>query len=95
MGLRDRIRRLRIKSRGELVGIRQVGGEIKRFPPKNLSVAFLATTQAIGGEGRTVHPINEACDNASDEQWRGSFYSSPERADGGEPGNVPDLSEWR
>jgi hypothetical protein len=91
--LRRWIRRLEKRSRGELVGIRQVGGEIKRFPPKDLSAAFLATTQALGGEGRVIHPLSDAADGSSDELWRGSFYSTPERAGGGNLEDVPDLSE--
>ena len=92
MGLRGWIKRLERDAQGEMMGIPQPDGSIKRFSDGELAPAFLdAFDRTVGRKGPEVpvHPLCEAAQNSSDPTWRGSFYASGE----GQMGAVEDLSE--
>lgn len=93
MGLRDKIRRLEGRIKGDEVVISQRGGTVKRFPRSDLKAAFLnaveRATRGAGEDAPPEHPLLAAVRNSDDPEWSGSLFAT----DGNLAAPIEDLSE--
>jgi len=93
MGIGDRVRKLERVSKRDAVYIPQEDGTVKSFPQSALQDAFLNEVARIRGEDVPEHPLTKAVSTSSDPNWFGSFYAGMTTVDGGDPRDLPDLSE--
>jgi hypothetical protein len=93
MGIGDRLRKLERVSKRDAVHIPQEDGTVKSFPQSALQKAFLTEVARMRGEDVPEHPLTKAVRTSSDPNWSNSFFAGMTTADGGDPRDVPDLSE--
>jgi hypothetical protein len=93
MRIGDRLNKLERMSKRDAVHIPQEDGTVKSFPQSALKDAFLSEVDRMRGEEVPRHPLTEAVSTSSDPNWSNSFFAGMTTADGGDPRDVPDLSE--
>jgi hypothetical protein len=92
VGLRGRLGRIRRAARRDMVEIPMPGGEVRRFPKRDLAPAYLCALAREGGQSSEDHPLCAAARSSSDPSWAFSVFAGP--SDEELPDQVPeDLSE--